>query len=65
MIDFVNVQPQKITESIQPKNISAAEVSDQFGKFLNEAMANLNDQQAAVDKLNEGFVKGEISTSTN
>lgn len=61
MIDKVNLQPQKITDTIQPKNMSAAEVSDQFGKFLNDAMADLNAQQITVDNLNNGFVKGEIS----
>lgn len=61
MIDRIMLQPQKITDSIQPINMSAAEVSDQFGKFLNNAMADLNEQQITVDKLNNGFVKGEIS----
>lgn len=61
MIDKINLQPQKITDSVQPKNMSAAEVSDQFGKFLNDAMADLNAQQITVDNLNNGFVKGEIS----
>ncbi|MBP1156012.1 MULTISPECIES: flagellar hook-basal body complex protein FliE [unclassified Paenibacillus] len=61
MIDKITLQPQKITDNIQPKNMSPAEVTDQFGKFLNDSMADLNAQQITVDKLNNGFVKGEIS----
>ncbi|MCZ8512375.1 flagellar hook-basal body complex protein FliE [Paenibacillus filicis] len=60
MINKINLQPQIGTDAA-PKSLSAAEVTDQFGKFLNEAISNLNAQQTAVDQLNQQFVKGEIS----
>jgi flagellar hook-basal body complex protein FliE len=39
----------------------AAQVGKQFGNFLDQAITRLNDQQAAVDQLNEQFVKGQLS----
>ncbi|UUZ85922.1 flagellar hook-basal body complex protein FliE [Paenibacillus sp. P26] len=61
MIDKLGLRPQTIAGVAGPKSMSAAEVSDQFGKYLNEAISSLNEQQNKVDQLNEQFVKGEIS----
>ncbi|MDQ1913304.1 flagellar hook-basal body complex protein FliE [Paenibacillus sp. GD4] len=61
MIDKVSMQPLKTVASVQPKTASPAEVSEQFGRFLNEAITNLNEQQQAVDDVNQKFVRGEIS----
>ncbi|TVY10685.1 flagellar hook-basal body complex protein FliE [Paenibacillus cremeus] len=62
MIDKLNLQTAaKIAGTAPTKSMSASEVSDQFGAYLNDAIASLNNQQASVDKLNEQFVKGEIS----
>lgn len=61
MIDKLNLLPTKSVESIVPKSTSAAEVSDQFGKFLGDAIADLNNQQKTIDALNDRFVKGEMT----
>jgi flagellar hook-basal body complex protein FliE len=62
MIDKLNMLPlQGIAQAAAPKNLSASEVSDQFGNFLTDAMNKLNQQQQSVDKLNDQFAKGEIS----
>jgi flagellar hook-basal body complex protein FliE len=39
----------------------AAQMSKQFGTFLNDALSKLNEQQAAVDQLNQKFVTGEMT----
>lgn len=61
MIDKLSLQPKNTVNIEQPKVATAAEVSSQFGNYLNDAISNLNEQQNAVDKMNEQFVKGEIS----
>lgn len=61
MIDKLSLQPLMTVKAAEPKTLTAAEVSDQFSRFLNGAIADLNAQQAGVDKLNNQFVKGEIS----
>lgn len=61
MIDKISYSP---LSSIQPKEnpgIGAADLSKQFGSYLNDAISNLNEQQIAVDQLNQSFVKGELS----
>ncbi|WP_420852219.1 flagellar hook-basal body complex protein FliE [Paenibacillus hamazuiensis] len=50
-----------VSESKPSEGISAAELSNRFGQFLNDAIAKLNDDQSTVDKLNQQFVKGELS----
>lgn len=61
MIDKLTLQPVQAA-TVQPnKKLSASEVTDQFGQYLNDAMAKLNEQQQTVDKLNDQFAKGEIS----
>lgn len=64
MIDKISYSPLNIMSSVQPKDnsgVGAADVGKQFGSFLNDALNNLNDQQIAVDQLNQSFVKGELS----
>jgi flagellar hook-basal body complex protein FliE len=50
-----------VSEYKPKEGVGAAELSDQFGKFLNDAMDKLNESQTTVEKLNEHFVKGELS----
>lgn len=52
MIDKLSLQPLMTVKAAEPKTLTAAEVSDQFSRFLNGAIADLNAQQAGVDKLN-------------
>ncbi|OXM84664.1 flagellar hook-basal body complex protein FliE [Paenibacillus rigui] len=62
MIDKLTLQPIQAAATAQTsKNLSASEVTDQFGQYLNDAMSKLNAQQQTVDKLNDQFAKGEIS----
>lgn len=64
MIDKISYSPLNIMSSVQSKDnsgVGAADVGKQFGSFLNDALGNLNDQQIAVDQLNQSFVKGELS----
>ncbi|MCR8630817.1 MULTISPECIES: flagellar hook-basal body complex protein FliE [Paenibacillus] len=62
MIDKLGLQPlQGVLQPVASKSLSASEVTDQFGNFLTDAMNKLNQQQQSVDKLNDQFVKGEIS----
>ncbi|AEI44345.1 flagellar hook-basal body complex protein FliE [Paenibacillus mucilaginosus] len=63
MINKLSLQPQAVVNAVQPKNTtaSAAEVSNQFGKFLSSAIENLNQGQANVEKLNTQFIKGDIT----
>lgn len=64
MLDKISALPLKaaaVTEKNEGARVSAAQLSDQFGAFLNDAIANLNNQQATVDKLSDQFVKGELS----
>lgn len=66
MIDRIGFLPQKPT--VVPdaflnrsKDLGAAQIADQFGVFLNNAMENLNKQHHALDTLNDQFVRGEIA----
>lgn len=61
MIDKVGLQALQPITQTTAKSSSASEITDQFGRFLNDAMIKLNNQQLAVDKLNEQFAKGEIA----
>lgn len=61
MIDKINLQPLKMTSIAAPKTTTPAEVSDQFGQYLNNAINELNGQLNQVDKLNEQFIRGELS----
>lgn len=64
MIDKISYSPLNIMSSVQPKDNSAegaADLSKQFGSFLNEAMNNLNTGQQQVDQLNQSFIKGELA----
>ncbi len=48
--------------SIQPKaGNGAVDLSKQFGNFLDQAMANLNDQQAQVDQLTKSMATGDLN----
>ncbi|WP_028550419.1 flagellar hook-basal body complex protein FliE [Paenibacillus sp. UNC451MF] len=61
MIEKLGLQPLQASTPTAPKSTSAAEVSEQFGQFLNDAMNKLKAQQVEVDKLNNQFAKGETS----
>jgi flagellar hook-basal body complex protein FliE len=61
MVDKIGLQPMKALAQPAARNWNASEVSEQFGNFLNDAMNKLNQQEKYVDKLNDQFVKGEIS----
>lgn len=64
MINKISYSPTNIMSSIQPienKGPGAAAIGKQFGTFLNHAIGKLNEQQMTVDKLNQSFVKGELS----
>ncbi|MFE5319606.1 flagellar hook-basal body complex protein FliE [Paenibacillus sp. NPDC056579] len=59
MIDKVGLLPMQSIAQQPSKSMSASEVSEQFGQFLNDAMVKLNNQQAEVDKFNDQFARGE------
>ncbi|WP_282941804.1 flagellar hook-basal body complex protein FliE [Paenibacillus sp. RC67] len=61
MIEKLGLQPLQASAPSTPKSKSAAEVSEQFGQFLTDAMNKLKEQQVEVDKLNNQFAKGETS----
>jgi flagellar hook-basal body complex protein FliE len=64
LIEKISSNPINLVNSAQSpidKDMSASDMSKQFGSFLNDAMNNLNDQQKTVDQLNQSFVKGELS----
>ncbi|SDC86032.1 flagellar hook-basal body complex protein FliE [Paenibacillus sp. UNCCL117] len=61
MIDKVSLAPLQMVKTAPTNDMSASVVTDQFSRYLNGAISDLNTQQAAVDKLNTQFVKGEIS----
>lgn len=63
MIDKIALPVKAIsaTANSSKQETSAAELSGQFGKYLNDAMNQLNNTQQTVEKLNEQFVKGELS----
>ncbi|NHN28387.1 flagellar hook-basal body complex protein FliE [Paenibacillus agricola] len=62
MIEKLGLQPLQVTTPLPvAKNMSASEVTEQFGSFLTDAMNKLNVQQQEVDQLNDKFAKGEIS----
>ena len=62
MIDSIRFAPAKpvVPTGANPGNtLGAAELAKSFGSFLNEAIENLNKQQAEVNALNQSFVIGE------
>ncbi|WP_159884406.1 flagellar hook-basal body complex protein FliE [Paenibacillus puerhi] len=61
MIDKVSLSPLQMVKAAQPSAMSASDVAHQFSQYLTGAISDLNAQQAAVDKLNTQFIKGEIS----
>ncbi|CAG7603118.1 Flagellar hook-basal body complex protein FliE [Paenibacillus solanacearum] len=61
MIEKLNLLPAKITGPAVPKNAGAVQMSDEFGKFLGNAIADLNNSQKTVDGLNEQFIKGDMT----
>jgi flagellar hook-basal body complex protein FliE len=63
VIDKIGYNPLTLAKdaSLAPNGTGGAEVAKSFGSFLNDALNQLNDQQNTVDKLNEQFVKGELS----
>ncbi|MFH5183167.1 flagellar hook-basal body complex protein FliE [Paenibacillus sp. TAB 01] len=61
MIDKLTLQPIQAAAPQPSKKMSASEVTEQFGQFLNDAITKLNADQQTVDKMNEQFAKGEIT----
>lgn len=64
MIDTIGFLSGKPVTGLQPKTgngVGAADLAKDFGAFLGDALNKLNEQQDAVDKLNEKFVTGEIA----
>ncbi|MDF2724126.1 MAG: flagellar hook-basal body protein FliE [Paenibacillus sp.] len=64
MIDPIGFLPKKPLVNLQGSSdtdVGAAQISKDFGAFLNDAMNSLNKQQASVDTLNDKFVIGEIA----
>lgn len=64
MIEQIGFLPKKPLVSLSDKTsgeAGAAQIGKQFGSFLNDAMSNLNKQQATVDTLNDKFVVGELA----
>jgi flagellar hook-basal body complex protein FliE len=62
LIQNITTQPLNLFP-LQPKTnteIGAADLSQQFGTFLNEAITNLSNEQASVDQLNQKFVAGDL-----
>jgi flagellar hook-basal body complex protein FliE len=44
-----------------PSDTGAVDVAKSFGSFLNDAMNQVQEQQAAVDSLNQKFITGEVA----
>lgn len=63
MIDKIGFKPLTLVgdASLTPNGTGGANVAKSFGSFLNDAIDQLNEQQNTVDKLNQQFVKGELS----
>jgi flagellar hook-basal body complex protein FliE len=64
LIDKISSNPVSLIKAAQSANVTeegANDLGKQFGAFLNEAINNLNTQQATVDQLNQSFIKGELS----
>jgi flagellar hook-basal body complex protein FliE len=64
LIDKISSNPVNLIKAAQPANVTEVGANDlgkQFGAFLNEAITNLNTQQATVEQLNQSFIKGELS----
>jgi flagellar hook-basal body complex protein FliE len=64
LIDKISSNPVSLIKAAQPANVTeigANDLGKQFGAFLNEAIGNLNTQQATVEQLNQSFIKGELS----
>lgn len=51
----LNIQPKPVKET------GAADISRDFGAYLNDAMTELANQQATVEKLNGQFIAGNLS----
>ncbi|WP_040948667.1 flagellar hook-basal body complex protein FliE [Gorillibacterium massiliense] len=50
--------------SLAPKAAAPAtgtEIGKQFGDFLNDALTQMNNQQAEADKLSQQYIMGEIT----
>lgn len=62
-IGTINPSWVKQVEDVQNKAnpAGAAQLTEKFGTFLQEAIDDLNKQQLGVDDMNQKFVKGEIT----
>ncbi|MFC0214333.1 flagellar hook-basal body complex protein FliE [Paenibacillus chartarius] len=63
MIEKIAYKPLTLAgnATISSNGAGAAEVANSFGSFLNNAIEDLNAQQNTVDRLNQQFVKGQLS----
>jgi len=64
MIDQIGFLPAK--PLVRPiagasRETGAAQIAQDFGSFLRNAMEQLNRQQSEVDTLNDKFVTGEVA----
>lgn len=60
-IGFLSKKPLASLDVSAAKDAGAAQITKDFGSFLNDAMNNLNKQHTIVDTLNDKFVTGEIA----
>ncbi|WJH33263.1 flagellar hook-basal body complex protein FliE [Paenibacillus aurantius] len=63
MIEQVGLKAANLA-ALAPKPVaqgSAAELTKQFGSYLNEALTKLSVQEQQADQLNEKFIKGEVT----
>lgn len=64
MIDKISMNPV-VGSTVSPLNkdnsVGAAQLGEQFGSFLNNAMNSLDAQFEKVESLDKAFMKGELS----
>lgn len=62
MIENIGIKPAAALPLQKPKTeTGAVDVGQSFSSLLNDSLAKLSEQQAAVDAINEQFVKGEVA----
>jgi flagellar hook-basal body complex protein FliE len=62
MIEHIGLKPLTMFTQPQVKTeVGATDLAQQFGSFLNNAISNLSNQEAQVDKLNTQFVSGNLA----
>jgi flagellar hook-basal body complex protein FliE len=64
LIDKISMNPiagSTVSPLNKADNLGAADLGEQFGSFLNEAMNSLDTQYQKVESLDKAFMKGELS----